>query len=199
MKRILIAAGLSGMLVPALASAELDYNAFNFGFVTKTDSTSSNSVTSSFTEYNLGISKSIRKNIYLDAYYETGTPPWTQANMGKHVHSISFGPGFHTPLKENIDIVASGHIVQGTDKIPGSIASANGYDIGAGLRSQFPYGLEGSVLAVHESYSSDTVSNRDTYVNAQFGFNFTPDVQMYGSIDLLRTYRTIDFGLRLFY
>jgi opacity protein-like surface antigen len=195
MKRMLIVAGLSGVLMPALASAELDYDAFNAGFRTK----ASNISTGNYTEFGLGITKNIFKIAYLGASYETGTAPSTPSSAETVVHSTTLGAGLHFPLNDDVDIIIPGHAFQGTDIIPGSSASVNGYDVGAGIRALIPYGLEGSIVAVYENTSNDTYSNKDTYVNAQFGFDFTPEILMYAGIDLLRDHQTIDFGLRVYY
>ena len=199
MKRILIVAGVSGIFMPTLASAELNYNSFNVGFTTIMN----NEFTANFTELSLGFSGSVSKRIYLGASFDTGSKflSSTSGSNGsyKKVNSILLGGGFHTPLNDNTDIIVAGHIGQGTDKVPGSTESANVYDIGAGVRAEFPYGLEGSVVAVYDSRSSNTYSSNDTFVNAQFGFNFTPEIQMYGGFDLWRDNQTVDFGLRFFY
>lgn len=196
MKRILITASLSGMFMPAPASAELNYNTVDVGFTTKTATNKTTSL--DYTELSLGFSKSLSKNVYLGASYERGSEPTTATSDGK-VYSISLGAGFHTPLYDNADVIVSGHIVQGTDQIAGSDANTNGYDIGAGVRAQFPHGLEGSIAAVYASTSNDTYSSKDTFVNAKLGFDFTPEIQLYAGIDLWRDNQTIDFGLRYFY
>jgi hypothetical protein len=195
MKRILIVAGIAGILMPTLASAELNYNSVNVGFTTIMD----DYFVANFTELSLGVSKSVSKRIYLGATYDSGSKFSTSTSSYKKVHSISLGAGFHTPLNDNTDIIVAGHIGQGTDKISGSTESANVYDIGAGVRAEFPYGLEASVVAVYDSRSNDTYSSKDTFVNAQFGFDFTPEIQMYGGFDLWRDNQTVDFGLRFFY
>ncbi|HTN93812.1 MAG TPA: hypothetical protein VMJ33_04455 [Gallionella sp.] len=197
MKKMLIAAGLAGMLMPALASAELDYDAFSVGFRTMT--TSVGYVDTNYTEFGLGITKSVFKRVYLGASYVTGTQPATPTSAGRVVHSTTLGAGFHFPLNEDIDIIVPGHVFQGTDMIPGSDASASGYDIGAGIRAEMPYGLEGSAVAVYDNTSNDTYSNKDTYINAQLGFGFTHEIQMYAGMDLFRDSKNIDFGLRVFY
>jgi hypothetical protein len=196
MKRILIAVGLSGIFMPVPASAELNYNTVNVGFTTKTATNKTTSV--DYTELSLGFSKSVSKNVYLGASYERGSEPATTTSDGK-VHSISLGAGFHTPLYDNADVIAAGHIVQGTDQIATSSANANGYDIGAGVRAQFKGGLEGSIAAVYASTSNDTYSSKDTFVNVKLGFDFTPEIQLYAGIDLWRDTQIIDFGLRYFY
>jgi hypothetical protein len=195
MKRILIVAGIAGILMPTLASAELNYNSVNVGFTTIMD----DYFVANFTELSLGVSKSVSKRIYLGATYDSGSKFSTSTSSYKKVHSISLGAGFHTPLNDNTDIIVAGHIGQGTDKISGSTESANVYDIGAGVRAEFPHGLEASVVAVYDSRSNDTYSSKDTFVNAQFGFDFTPEIQMYGGFDLWRDNQTVDFGLRFFY
>ena len=199
MKRILIVAGIAGILMPTLASAELNYNSVNVGFTT----IMSNDFSANFTELSLGVSKSVSKHIYLGASYDSGSKFLSSSSAPgggyTKVHSISLGAGFHTPLNDNSDIIVAGHIGQGTDKISGSAESASVYDIGAGVRAEFPYGLEASVVAVYDSRSNDAYSSKDTFVNAQFGFNFTPEIQMYGGLDLWRDNQTVDFGLRFFY
>ena len=195
MKRMLIVAGLSGMLMPALASAELDYDAFSVGFRTKT----TNVAGSDYTELSLGITKNVFKLFYLGASYATGTQPANTNSGSRVVHSTMLGAGFHFPLNEDIDIIVPGHVFQGTDMIAGSNANASGYDIGAGIRAQMPYGFESSAVAVYDNTSNDTYSNKDTYVNAQVGFDFTHEIQMYAGIDLFRDTKNIDFGLRVFY
>lgn len=195
MKRILIVAGLSGMLMPALASAELNYNIADVGFASKI----SRGVAQNFTELSLGVSRSVSKNLYIGASFQTGTQRTSVNADNRRLHSTSLSAGYHTPLNEDVDTIVAGHIFQGTDKVPGSIANANGYDISAGVRAEFPYGLEGGIAAVYSSTSNATYSNKDTYINAQFGFDFTPDIQLYTAIDLWRSDQTMNFGIRVFY
>jgi hypothetical protein len=193
MKRILVAAGLAGMLMPALASAELDYNIVEVGNTSKTNRGSK----ANFSEFILGISNSVTKNIFLGASFQFGIEPPASGNA--KVNSTTLLAGFHTPFHETNDFVVVGHVSKGTDKIPGSSESANSYDVGAGVRSEFPHGLEGSILAYYSNTSNATYSSKDTYANAQFGFDFTPSIQMYGGIDLWRSDQTMFFGLRIFY
>ena len=138
MKRILIVAGIAGILMPTLASAELNYNSVNVGFTTIMN----NDFTANFTELSLGVSKSVSKHIYLGASYDTGSKflSSTSGSGGSYtkVHSILLGAGFHTPLNDNSDIIVAGHIGQGTDKISGSTENASVYDIGAGVRTAVP-------------------------------------------------------------
>jgi opacity protein-like surface antigen len=195
MKRILIAATLTGMLMPAVASAELDYNIVDAGITSKIN----RGTQGNFSEFILGASKSVFQNLFLVASYQTGTLPTTTSSNNTRVHSTYLGAGFHTAIKDYGDAVVAGRFFQGTDLIPGSSESANGYDISAGVRSQFSHGLEGSVMAVYSSISKDSYSNNDTYAYAQFGFDFTESIQLYGGIDFWRSDQTMNFGLRVFY
>jgi hypothetical protein len=197
MNKILIVAGLSGMLMPALASAELNYNIADVGFTSKISRATAN-----FTELRVGVSKSVSKNLYLDASFQAGTQRTSVNANNNRLHTTSVGAGFHTPLpqlNDNADVIAAGHIFQGTDQVPGSAANAHGYDMGAGVRAQFPYGLEGDIVAIYYSTSNATYSSKDTYVNAQLGFDFTPNIQWYAGIDLWRSDQTLNFGIRVFY
>jgi hypothetical protein len=196
MKRIFIATGLAVLLTPSLALAELDYNIVDVGFASKLN----RGTAGIFTEFGLGASRSISDNLYLGASYQTGIQPMSPANGGnQRVNSINLSAGFHTPLNQDVDMVAAGRIYKGTDGIAGSNSSANGYNAGAGVRAQFPHDLEGSVMAVYSSISNSAYSDKDTYVNAQFGFGFTPEIQLYGGIDLFRNDQTMIFGIRVFY
>jgi len=195
MKRTLIVAGLSGMFIPALASAELNYDAVNVGYSTMRYSNGNQGLT----ELDVGFSKSYSKDVYLGASYGTASQTTYSGLGNKTVRSISLGAGYHTPLRDNVDLVVAGHIVLGSAKLAGSSTSANGYDIGAGVRTQFAHGLEGSLAAVHANRSNGTYTNTDTFLNAQFGFNFTSKIQMNAGIDLLGHDQTTSLGLRFYY
>jgi hypothetical protein len=116
----------------------------------------------------------------------------------RKINSISLGAGYHTPLKDDIDAIAEGHIALGSARLAGTNASANGYDIGVGARALFPRGLEGTLTGIHAHTSNGASSNTDTYVHAQFGFNFLPKFQMTAGIDFRSDMRT-NLGVRFFY
>lgn len=191
MKKILIAAILSGTLIPALALAELNYNAVDAGY-------STTSYSSVLTELDIGISKSISGNTYLGASYGTGSQPTNTALGDKKLSSISLSAGYHTPLIDNVDAIVKGRIVLGSIKLAGSSASANGYDIGAGVRAQFGHALEGTLAVVHANASNGTFTSNHTFLNAQFGFNFIPEFQMTAGMDF-KPDVTTSLGLRFFY
>lgn len=193
MKIILIVAALSGMLMPATASAELDYNTVDVGYST----TSYSDSTLTRTELNFGYANSISENAYLQAAYRMGTLS-TYGGSDRNLRSISVGAGYHTPLKDDVDALAQGNLVLGTSRSSGDSASANGYDIGAGVRALFRSGLEGTLMVVHASTSNGIHMNTDTFLGARFGYNFTAAIQMYAGIDL-RTELTSTMGLRFFY
>jgi hypothetical protein len=193
MKKILILVALSGMLIPAVASAALDYNAVDASY-----STTGYQNNETLTKLNIGFSKDISSNVYLQAYYGHGYQT-SDTSFDIRIDSISGGAGYHTPLKENVDGIAEGHITLGSAKWAGNTASANGYDIGAGIRAELGHKIEGTVMAIHASISDGTLTKTDTFLNARLGFNFLTGFQMTLGIDLLKADPTTSLGVRFFY
>lgn len=191
MKKILIAAVLSGMLIPALASAELNYNAIDIGYATT-------SYNPNLTEFYIGISKDNSKNVFLDASYRAGSQPKFSSLGDRKVGSISIGAGYHTPLMNDVDAVVKGNILLGSVKLAGNSVSTNGYDIGAGVRAEFSKALEGTLAVVHAGTSNGPFSSKNTFVNTQFGFNFMQAFQMTAGIDF-KPDMTTTLGVRFFY
>jgi len=195
MKRTLILAGLSGMLFPALASAELNYNIINAGYT----STKYENGNLGQTELYLGFTKSVFKRAYLGASYGASDQPTYKAQGDNRVHKIYLGAGYHIPIMDDVDAVVAGHYVYGTANWGGNSSSANGYDIGAGVRALFLHGLEGNIALVNASSSSGTYySSSDTYVSTLFGFFFTQRLEMVFGIDFKKD-QTSGLGLRFYY
>jgi hypothetical protein len=195
MKKILVVLALCGMLIPAPASAELDYNAVDIGHSTMSYSNSAQVQT----ELIVGISNSISKDVYLEAAYGAGSQSMgTSLGVKKKVGSLSVGAGYHTPLKSDVDAVAEGHIIQDSTKLAGTSTSVHGYDISAGIRALFIGGLEGTLAVVHASASNSTFSSTNTFLSAQFGFNLLPSFQMTSGIEFKRNITT-SLGVRFFY
>jgi hypothetical protein len=193
MKNILIVPALSSILIPALASAELNYNAVNAGY----SSTSYSNGARDLIELNAGISKSVSGNVYVGASYGTGSQS-VGKGLYKKVSSLSLSAGYHTPLKDNVDAIAEGHIIRGSAKSAGISASANGYDAGAGMRALLRSGLEGTLAVVHASTSNGTFSSKNTFIKAKLGYNFTPELQMTAGMDF-KPDITTNLGVRFFY
>jgi Outer membrane protein beta-barrel domain len=191
MKKILVAVVLSSMLIPAFASAELNYNSVDAGY-------STTNYSPSLTELNIGISKSISGNVYLGASYRAGSQP-TYTSLGdRKVSSISVGAGYRTPLKDNVDAFVKGNILLGSVKLAGNSVSANGYDIGAGVRAQLIRKIEGTLAVVHTNTSSGALANTKTFFNAQLGFDFTQTIQLTAGLDF-KSDPTTSLGVRFFY
>lgn len=192
MKKILIAVAILGMLIPALAFAELNYNAVDIGY-------STTSYNPDLTEFDFGVSKSYSDNTYLGVSYGAGTQPvGSTLGENKKINSISFSAGYHTPFRENVDTIARTHIIFGSAKYAGGSASANGYDIGVGVRAQFAHAIEGTLAVDHASTSNGALTANDTFLSVQFGFNFIRELQMTAGMDF-RPILTTNFGLRFFY
>jgi hypothetical protein len=193
MKKILILMVLSGMLIPALASAALDYNAVDASYATTGYQNNE-----TLTTLNLGFSRSISNDFYLAASYGHGYQT-TNTSYDIKTNSISAGAGYHTPLKDYADGIAEGHITLGSAKWAGNTASANGYDIGAGIRAELGHEIEGTVMAMHDSISDGTLTRTDTFLNVRLGFNFLTRFQMILGIDLFKADSTSSLGVRFFY
>jgi hypothetical protein len=197
MKKILILAALSGMLIPAFASAELNYNAVDVGYST----TIYNNRNPNLFQFDLGISKSVSRNVYLAGSYEAASQPTNSITGDKKIKSILLGAGYHTPLKDTlklkVDGIVKGNIVKNRIKLAGSTQSASGYDIAAGVRAQFAHGLESGVDVIHVSKMYGT--NPKTYLNVQLGFNFTPRLQLAVKVDIFDPDQTVYVGMRFFY
>jgi|GEM_PF-6440286 len=150
------------------------------------------------TGFGVGISKSISSNVFLAASYAAGNQA-TNTNLGDiTVSGISIGAGYHTPLKDDIDFIVSGDIFQGTVKLAGFSESVNSYDIGAGVRAQFAPKFEGTLAVDYTSVSSGAITETDTSINAQVGFNITPEFQLTAGMDF-EPDQTIGLGVRFFY
>jgi len=203
MKRILIATTLTGLLIPAIASAELNYNAIEVSYAQ-----TSQSGWADATEYVFGASYGITKNIYLDGAFATGSQPSGTAFGDITGNAFEIGAGYHTPLQNNVDLIVAGHLIQGTSSFAGSSYSSNGYDIGVGLRAELTPQLEGILSAVHTSVSSNSFTTTSNGIQAQLGFKVTPQVELFADIgsdsnspDIGSSYntQTIGFGGRFYY
>jgi len=194
MKLFLIVAVLSGMLIPGTASAELDYNSYYAGYAT----TSYQNGDPTLTVMNFGFSNSAFEKVYTDATLGLGSQASNYSGVDNKVTSLSFGAGYHTSLKDNVDAILAGHLIIGSFKKGGNSSSANGYDASAAVRALFGKGFEGICGLVHSSASNDKSSSKKTFINLQLGFYFTPFLQMIAGVDLRDNY-TSSLTLHYFY
>lgn len=199
MKKVFIVASLSSMLIPAHAWAELNYNVIDINYLT----TNYSNADPSLFQVNFGISKKIFRNMYFATSFGSATQEAYSNSGSKKIKSISIGAGYYTPLydkpKTKVDMVVKGNIVAGTAKVAGSSFSANGYDIGTGVRAQFAHGLESSLSVIHARKSNGTYTDTNTFLNVQLGFNFTPKVQMAVGMDFHVHDQSMNMGMRFFF
>lgn len=194
MKFIQIVVALSGILIPALATAGLNYNSVDVGYSTTSYSNSA----SNLTQLNFSYTNSISAKAYYRASFGMGNQPTDSQPGSIKVRSISLGGGYHVPLKDNVDAVALGNLVLGSSRFAGNTTSANGYDFGAGIRALFRSGLEGTLMVLRARNSNGIRATTDTFLSANFGYSFIPEIQMYAGIDLKADMAT-RLGLRFFF
>jgi hypothetical protein len=189
MKRILVVIALTVALIPQIAWAELSYSSVDLGYLIT-------SYSPSLTQYNIAISKSIPGNFYLAASYANGSQVTYTSQGDNHANAITLGGGYHVPLHENVDGILKGDVILGSVTSGGNSTSEDGFDIAAGMRAQMTNRFEGTLAAVYANTSGGIYASSDTFVNAQLGFNFTPQLQLNVSVDYRPTLVT---GVRLRY
>jgi hypothetical protein len=193
MRRVLVTVAFFGLLIPAIASAEFNYNAVDVGYAT-----TPSDIDNPYKELGVGISKSISGNTYLGGSFVFGKLN-SKAGLGDtKVYSVSARAGYHQPLSDRADVIVEGRVVFGTSYQTGNSVSANGYDFGAGIRKLFIPGFEGTLGLFHAKKFNGTLSRIDTYLKAQLGFNFTPKYQLTAGIDFKPDFTTY-MGMRIYY
>lgn len=203
MKRILIATTLLGLLIPAIASAELDYDSVEVSYAL-----TSRSGRADATEYDMGASYGITKNVFVDGTAATGKQPSGTAFGDITGNAFEIGAGYHTPLQNNVDLIVTGHLIKGRSDYAGSTYSSNGYDIGVGVRAELAPQLEGILSVVHTSVSSNSFTTTSNGIQVQLGYKIVPQVELFAGLgsdsnspETGSSYntRTIGFGGRFYY
>jgi hypothetical protein len=202
-KWILIVTAFSGLLVPAIASAELNYSYVGVDY-----SKTSQSGVADLSGIGIGISKSIYSNLFLtgsifNRRQSSGT------NMGDiSVYEFAEGAGYHTPINYNIDFIVSGTLQQSRSKFAGASADENGYAFGVGIRAELAPKFEGQVSGDYFSMSSNSFTSTGKRIDAILEFMVTPELTLLADIDSSShnppfgssyTTRTIDFGARFYF
>lgn len=202
-KKILIATTLAGLLVPAIASAELNYNAIEASYAQ-----TSQSGWPDANEFDLNASYGITKNVYLDGTFATASQPSGTPFGDITAHAFEFGAGYHTPLRSNVDLIVAGHLIEGTASYAGSSYNSNGYNIGVGVRAELTPELEGMLSAVHTSVSGNSSTTTSNGIQAQLGYKVAQQVQLFAGLgsdsnspDTGGSYdtQTLFFGARFYY
>jgi long-subunit fatty acid transport protein len=203
MKKIIIVVAASGLLMPAIASAELNYNAVQIGYAKTTESGEAD-----LNSYGVGVSYSVNSNIYIQGQFSTakqasGTPAGDITGTAWGV-----GIGAHTPISNNVDVIGSFDYAHVNSELGTNSVSGNGYDIGVGLRGEFTPQLEGSLSVDYASVTANSSTTTSTGIGAGLGYNFTPQFQLRVGIssdsynpDIGPSYntQTIAFAGRFFY
>ena len=203
MKKILIVIALSGMLIPTIASAELNYNAVNVGYA-KVSQTG----WADLTGYDFGVSYGITKNVFLEGSYGTGSQPSGTTLGDITVSGFDVGAGYHTPIQNDVDFIVGAHLIQGTAKFAGLSYNSNGYDVGVGIRAELTPKFEAILSGVHTNVTSNSSTTTSNGMQAEVGFKVTPEVQLLAGIasdsnspqtGSSYTTQTIHFGARFYY
>ena len=187
MKIVIFAVAAFGLLIPAYASAELSYNAVQIGYAKTTESGEAD-----INEFDLGVSYSINKNIYIQGLFATGN----QAS-GTPAGDITFtgwdvGLGAHTPIGNNVDIVGIFDLVQAKAELGSNSQSGNGYGISVGVRGEFTPQLEGTFFGDYSSVTANSSTTTSTGISAGLGYYFTPQFQL--GVDIGSTSYSPDIG-----
>ena len=187
MKKIIITISALGLLIPAFASAELNYNAVQLGYAKTTESGQAD-----LNEFDLGVSYSINKNFYIQGLFASGT----QAS-GTPAGDVTFtgwdvGLGAHTPIGTNVDIVGIFDLVLAKAELGSISESGNGYAMSVGLRGEFTPQLEGTFFGHYSSVTANSSTTTATGVNAGLAYNFSPQIQL--GVDIGSTSHSPDVG-----
>jgi len=180
-KGFMLAAALISVSLPTPATAELNYDAISLGY-----GTISESGWPDMTVYLFGITKSISNNAFVGASYERDTQP-TGTGFGDITgSSFALDIGYHTPLKENTDLIFSGGLMNGSADFAGISASSNGYHLSAGIRAELAPKLVGEVgfgyANTNTSILGSTSTTTSTGLNASIGFRVTPELELIAAI-----------------
>jgi hypothetical protein len=192
MRRVLVTVAFFGLWIPAVATAEFNYNAVDVGY------SFAQSDVGRYTELGAGATKSASANTYLGGFFVYGKQNSSVGLADTKVYSVSALAGHHQPLNDHADVIVEGRVIVGTANQAGNSMSANGYDFGAGIRKLFIPGFEGTLGLFHAKTSTGALSNIDTYIKAQLGFNFTPKYQMTAVFNFKSDFTTY-LGIRIFY
>jgi hypothetical protein len=203
MKKIILVTALSGLLVPAVAFAELSYDAASLGYAKTSESGSAD-----LNELDLGIAKGIAKNVYVSGSYATGSQASGTPAGDVSINGYGIGLGYHTPINENADFILKGGFIHANLKLGSISASGNGYEVGVGFRAEMSPRLEGSAFATHTSVNANSSTTTGNGVDAELAFNITHEFQLFARIgtstsnpDTGSSYtdNTVSFGLYYYY
>jgi hypothetical protein len=204
MKILLKVIAVLGVLIPSIASAELNYNAVQFGY-SKTDMSGN----SEFDEYGIGVSFSVNNDVFVEGQFAGLQQPANSTTVALDGKSWAIGAGYHTPISKNVDIIIGAGISQTTWKAAGTSSLQDGYNFGIGVRGEITPKIEGSLSVGYLSASAQSTTVTGTGIKAGLGYNFTPKFQLkadigtnsYSSSSASSSYSSSTYGMaaRLFF
>lgn len=203
MKNIFIAIATAGMLIPKIASAELNYNSVGVDY-----SKTSQSGVADLSGIGIGISKSIYSNVFLTGsiFNRRQSSGTTLGDLS--VYEFAEGAGYHTPIQYNVDFIVSGALQQSRFKFAGASSNENGYGLGVGIRAELAPKFEGQVSGEYFSMSSNSFTSTGKGIDVILGFMVTPEFKLLADIGSSShnppsgssyNTRTIDFGARFYF
>lgn len=177
MKTALNVIALSSLLIPAIASAELSYDAVGMDYIKMSQGGSPD-----LTMLGLSASKGISNNVFLDGSFGNGKQSSGTSFGDVTINAWSLGAGYHTPIQTNLDLVMSVNFGQAAAKLAGVSVTGNSHGISIGVRNEFTPQVEGSLTGTYTSSSVNSSTSTSTGFDAELGFKITPQFQLVGGL-----------------
>ena len=203
MKIILLLIATAGMLIPTIASAELNYNSVGIDY-----SKTNQSGVADLSGIDINISKSVYSNVFLTGSIFNGRQSSGTTLGDLSVYEFAEGVGYHAPIQYNIDFIVSGTLQQSRSKLAGTSASENGYALGVGIRAELAPKFEGQVSGDYFSMSNNSFTSTGKRIDVILGFMVAPEFKLLADIGSSSNNppfgssyntRTIDFGARFYF
>ncbi|MEQ1525173.1 MAG: hypothetical protein ABL911_00290 [Gallionella sp.] len=201
MRKLATVIALATLLTPAIASAELSYDAAQLSFERLSQSGKRDL---NMTNFNL--TKGISSNVFLEGEYQTGKQATGTSFGDVSAKGWILGAGYHTPITTNTDFIVTGRYRKITSSAAGTSLTGDSRILGIGIRSEFTPQFEGGLSA---SYASSTVGSSSsttsmTGVKFQLGFKVMPQFQLMAGLASNQSgsapaVNTVDIGIRFFY
>lgn len=201
MKKLTAIIALATLLTPAIASAELSYNAAQLSFERMSQSGKRD-----LNMTNFNISKGISSNVFLEGEYKTGKQATGTSFGDVAVKGWILGAGYHTPIQTNTDLIVTGRLRRITASIAGVSSTVDSRILGIGIRTEITPQFEGGLSANYASSTVDSSSSATsmTGVKFQLGFKVTPQFQLMAGVasnssGSAPSVSTADVSARFFY
>jgi opacity protein-like surface antigen len=166
------------MLIPTIASAELNYNSIAVDY-----SKTTQSGVGDLSGIDIGISKSVYSNVFLTGLIFYGRQASGSALGDLSVYGFSEGAGYHAPINYHTDFIVSGSLQQNKSKLAGSSTSENGYTLGVSLRTEFSEKVEGDISGSYLSMSDNSFTSTGKTFDVKLGYMVTPEFELLADIN----------------